>query len=169
LHFGKIKNMAVQKKTYTRAIAVIPSDNNDIPNPALQILSGVSNSSTSNFQLVGDIVFENLGIQPGDIVYNLTQQTAATVVLPPFSNLIDLNADIFTVGSCSFIIFAGTQNDASKGGCVIYSGTGGNFIADTLGNDQISLVGIPSGQIVPVQVKKVYATGIGSGNLVALW
>lgn len=163
--------MAVQKKTYTRAIAVIPSDNNDIPNPALQILSGVSNpGGSSPFFLVGSISFDNLGIQPGDIVYNLTGQSAATIISYPIGgNLLELNADIFTSIGESFIIYAGTQNDGSKGGCVIYSGTGGNFIADTLGGDQTSFVGIPSGQIVPVQVKKVYATGIGSGNLVALW
>lgn len=162
--------MAVQKKTYTRAIQVIPSDNNDIPNPALQILSGVSNASTSNFQFVANIVLDNLGIQPGDIIYNVTQQTSATIISYPIGgNILDLNADAFTTGGCSFIIFAGTQNDASKGGCVIYCGSGGNFIADTIGGDQASFSGITNGQIVPVQVRKVYATGIGSSNLVALW
>ena len=162
--------MAVQKKTYTRAIQVFPSDDANIPNPALQILSGVSNASTSNFQFVANIVLDNLGIQPGDIIYNITQQTSATIISYPIGgNILDLNADAFTTGACSFIIYAGTQNDGSKGGCVIYCGSGGGFTADTLGNDQISLSGLPSGQIVPVQVRKVYATGIGSSNLVALW
>jgi hypothetical protein len=163
--------MAVQKKTYTRAINVIPSDNNDIPNPALQLLSGQSFvGAPGSFLLETIINLELYGIKPGDIVYNTSQDLAATIVSYPIANVtIELNADIFTSAGLDFVIYAGTQNDASKGGCVIYSGSGGNFIADTLGGDQISFGGIPSGQIFPVQVKKVYLTGIGAGPLVALW
>lgn len=162
--------MAVQKKTYTRAIAVIPSDNADIPNPALQILSGISNAVPSSFQFVADIVLDNLGIQPGDIIYNISQQTSATITSYPIGgNILDLNADAFTAAACSFIIFAGTQNDASKGGCVIYCGGGGGFTADTVSGDQVVLSSLPNGQTVPIQVKKVYATGFSSSGLVALW
>lgn len=163
--------MATQNKTYTRAIAVIPSDDANIPNPAFQLLSGQSFAGApGSFILETIINLELYGIKPGDIIYNVSQQLAATVVSYPIANTtLELNADIFTSAGLDFIIFAGTQNDASQGGCVIYCGGGGGLTVDTKGMDQVALSSLPNGQIIPIQVKKVYATGLSTSGLVALW
>ena len=54
-------------------------------------------------------------------------------------------------------------------GCVLYIGTAGNIKVVTVGGDEVTFVGINTGAFIPVQVKKVFATGTTASNILALW
>ncbi len=54
-------------------------------------------------------------------------------------------------------------------GCLLYVGTAGNVKVETVGGDEVTLVGINTGAFIPVQVKKVFATGTTASNILALW
>ena len=54
-------------------------------------------------------------------------------------------------------------------GCVLYVGSTGNLKVETVGGDEVTLVNVNSGTFVPVQVKKVFATGTTVTNVIALW
>jgi len=54
-------------------------------------------------------------------------------------------------------------------GCLLYVGTAGNIKVETVGGDEVTLVGINTGAFIPVQVVKVFATGTTASNILALW
>ena len=58
---------------------------------------------------------------------------------------------------------------AGNNGCVLYCGVAGNIRVLTVGNDDVTLVGVNTGAFIPLQVKRVFATGTTSTNILALW
>ena len=58
--------------------------------------------------------------------------------------------------------------EGKNNGCVLYIGTGGNLDVETAGGDLITFTNVGSGQFLPVQVLKVFATSTAS-DIVALW
>jgi hypothetical protein len=138
------------------AVEVNKSDNANIPFPATVVV-GVSDSITAN-QLIatGSTDFVAAGVKIGDIVYNETEGTAATVldVLDP--QILLLNADIFQLvgGGEDFII-----------------GKSGNLKVTTIAGQTVTFVALPIG-FFPVQVKKVWGKNGDAGmadNIIALW
>jgi hypothetical protein len=63
------------------------------------------------------------------------------------------------------VVTGGTSNN----GCVLYVGGAGSIKVTTVGGDDVTFVGIVAGSFVPVQVRKVWATGTSATNIVALW
>jgi hypothetical protein len=59
-------------------------------------------------------------------------------------------------------------NGGQEVGCVLYVGTGGDLDVQTVGGDDVTFTGVPSGTFFPVQVRKVYATSVAS-DIIALW
>lgn len=54
----------------------------------------------------------------------------------------------------------------------LYIGTGGDLKVTTAGGSTVSFVGLPSGSILPVRIRRVFATGQPGAiatNIVALW
>ena len=61
-------------------------------------------------------------------------------------------------------ITGGTNN-----GCVLYVGGAGNLKVLTVGGDEVTLIAVPVGTFVPVNVLRVFSTGTTATNIVALW
>lgn len=59
-------------------------------------------------------------------------------------------------------------NNGDSSSCVLYIGTGGDLDVQTVGGDNVTFIGVPSGTFFPVHVKKVYATSVAS-DIIALW
>jgi len=53
--------------------------------------------------------------------------------------------------------------------CVLFIGGAGNLRVLTAGGDDVTFTGVLAGSFLPVQVKRVFATGTTATNIVALW
>jgi hypothetical protein len=161
--------MSVFKTTFSRALAVIKSDNADIPFPA-EVKSGTNTSAVTD-QLVdsaGDFI--NAGVKTGDIVYNTTDGLAATVVSVTSATVIVLNADIFAASAKAYIIYqASPQTTIGNQGCNLYIGGAGNVKVTTIGGDIVTFTAPTLGQVLPVQVIKLHSAGTSATLINALW
>jgi hypothetical protein len=153
-----------------RALKVLPSDNCDVPFPAT-IKSGTTTSSPGpNVLSDSSGLFITNNVRVGDIVYNTTDGTAATIVEVQTETILVLNANITAAIGKSYTIYqASSQTTIGNQGCVLYIGGAGNVTLTTNGGDAITLVGLNTGQFVPVQALKVAATGTTATNIIALW
>ena len=161
--------MSVFKSQFSRALAVIKSDNANIPFPA-EVKSGTNTSAVTD-QLVdsaGDFI--NAGVKTGDIVYNTTDGLAATVVSVTSATVIVLNADIFAASSKAYTIYqASPQTTIGNQGCNLYIGGAGNVKVTTIGGDIVTFTAPTLGQVLPVQVIKLHSTGTSATLVNALW
>ena len=85
-------------------------------------------------------------------MYQKLQAGRAAAVTP--SNTVDIPS-----------VSGGTSNN----GCVLYVGGAGDLTVDTVGGDAVTFVAVPAGSFIPVQVKRVYASGTSATSIVALW
>ncbi len=163
--------MSVFKTTFSRALAVIPSDNANVPYPA------PSASGTNTSVAVGALVdsaatFNTKNVKTGDIVYNTTDGTAATVLVVVSQTELLLNADIFTATAKAYVVYAASpQTSNGNPGCFLYVGGAGNVKVTTIGQDVVTFTAVPVGTVLPVQVVKVHGSGSGTtATLInALW
>jgi hypothetical protein len=161
--------MSVFKSQFSRALEVIRSDNADIPFPN-EIKSGTNTSAVTNQLVDSTGNFINLNVKTGDIVYNITDQTAATVVSVTSATVIVLNANIFAATAKSYIIYeASSQSTIGNRGCNLYIGGAGNVRVTTIGGDIVTFTATPVGQVLPVQVIKVHLAGTSATLIDALW
>lgn len=163
--------MATPKPQPTRAIAVIPSSINNIPNPALQIASGtvVDLIEGNIFVCDGTVDFTAIGLKAGDIVYVPGAPGAATV-----TGVVDANSFSFNVPhdplalpvpiNLPYNLYNGEDNNQ---GCVLYVGTGGSLVTITAGGDEAIYENVQAGTFIPVQTLAV--TGGLAENIIALW
>lgn len=155
--------MANQKLQVARALKVFKSNDADIPFPNISA-SGANGAIVANKLIDSSASFiGEVGV--GDIVYNTTTSTAATVVNVDSNTQLSLNADIFTVSAESYSVYKGGDNN----GCVLYIGGTGDVEVTTAGGDRVIFVEMLTGQFVPVQVLKVWATGTSATDILALW
>lgn len=161
--------MSVFKSQFSRALAVIKSDNADVPFPA-PVKSGTNTSAVTD-QLVDTAGnFINANVKTGDIVYNITDSLAATVVSVTSATVIVLNADIFADADKAYTIYqASPQTSNGNPGCNLYVGGAGNVKVTTIGGDIITFTATPVGQVLPVQVIKLHSTGTTATLVNALW
>lgn len=159
--------------TYSRALSVIKSENANIPYPAVA-QTGANTSIVAAFNLQdSNATFITNSIAAGDIVYNITDGTAAMVVSVAGQQSLFMNADIFpSVGGTgkNYIIYqASSQTTIGNYGCYLYVGGAGNVVVDTIGSDlSITFAAVPVGTILPVQVKKLRSATTAT-NIIALW
>ena len=153
--------MAYQKLQVGRALTVIASNSINIPNVAGPTVSGTTDGVTTN-KLVDSAASFTSNLL-GYIVYNTTDDTVATVTAVDDAGTLSLSADIMASGE-NYTIYADDNN-----GCVLYAGSGGNIRVLTVGGDDVTFVGLAPGAFVPVQVKRVFASGTGPSDIVALW
>lgn len=163
--------MSVFKSQFSRALRVIPTDNANVPFPA-ESASG-TNTSTVTASLVNSAANFNVSrVAAGDIVYNTTDGTAATVLSVVNATTLLLNADIFTATGKAYVVYqASPQNTIGNPGCFLYVGGAGNVRVTTIGQDILTFTAVPVGTILPVQVVKVHSVGSGTtATLInALW
>lgn len=161
--------MPTQKLQPSRALSVIKSDNAGIP--SINLVDSGTNTSITALRLVSSTAtFVTDNVQTGDIVYNITDGTAATVVSVVSQTELILNADIFLATSKSFQIYQQSpQTGLGNQGCVLYVGTSGNLTVTTSGNDIVTFINIQDGTFFPINVLKVFATGTTASNIIALW
>ena len=163
--------MSVFKSQFSRALEVIPTDNANVPYPA-PIGSGTNTSAVTNQLVNTSGNFINLNVRTGDIVYNTTDGTAATVVSVTSATVIVLNADIFAASGKTYTIYqASSQTTIGNYGCFLYIGGAGNVRVTTIGQDIITFTAVPLGTVLPVQVIKVHSLSSGTtATLInALW
>jgi hypothetical protein len=161
--------MSVQKIQANRALKVIPSDNCVVPMP-YAIETGRNTSVVANQLVDSTGTFVTLGVKVGDVIYNTTDGTAATVVNVINETSMTLNANIFAAINKDYIVYqASPESTLGNTGCVLYIGGAGNVNLSTTGNDIITFVGLNTGQFVPVQCLKVSATNTTATNIIALW
>ena len=157
--------MATQRLQVSRAIRVIPSNSVDIPNPAgLRISS--TNTSTSSSKLIDSAAtFITSQVQVGDIVYNTTDSTCATVTSIDSQTQLTLSANIFGSTSRAYSLYDKTAN---QGGCVFFTGGAGDVSVITEGGDSVTFAGAVAGQYHPVQVTRILATSTAT-LINAIW
>jgi hypothetical protein len=161
--------MSVFKSQFSRALAVIKSDNANIPFPA-PVKSGENTSAVENelVDTAGDFI--NAGVKTGDIVYNTTDSLAATVISVTDATTIVLNADIFAAAEKDYTIYqASPQTTIGNTGCNLYIGGAGNVKVTTIGGDIITFTAVSVGSVLPVQVIKLHSTDTTATLVNALW
>ena len=167
----------------SKALAVIASDSIPIPSPNAQQLVGVTSAATTSKLVAVGSDFSNVVI--GDIVYNTTDNTVATVTAIDSSTILSISADIFTSPE-NFIVFqAGPQFEQrieSSSGCVLYVGSSEatmdlakSFVdvkVKTVSGDIVTFSNFPVGDYLPLQILQLYATGTDAAedkNCLAIW
>ena len=161
--------MSVFKTTFSRALAVIPSDNAVVPSPYL-IHTGANTTVATNklITVTGDFIFDN--VKTGDVVYNISASTAATVVTVDSQTQLTLNANIFPTGGQTFRIYQQSpQTGLGNTGAFLFIGGAGNVAVTTIGGDDVIFNAVPVGTILAVQVLKVKATSTTATLINALW
>lgn len=154
--------MSTQKLQVGRALAVIPSSNTDIPFPERK-LSGAATGGSATTLVNAGATFITSGIKVGDIIYNTSANTTATVVGFNGETTLLTSGGAFVAGN-NYVIYQGGNNQ----GCVLYIGSGGTLAIETAGGDQVTLNTVTAGQFIPIQVLKVLPASTAS-NILALW
>lgn len=161
--------MGVQKLQANRALRIIPSNNAQIPFPAVAA-SGTNTSAVVNELVDTAATFITNNVKTGDIVYNTTDGSAATVVSVTSETVLVLNADIFLAAAKAYVVYqASPQTTIGNTGCWLYVGGLGNVNVVTIGNDTVLFNAVPAGSFLPVQVKQVLSTGTTATLINALW
>ena len=88
---------------------------------------------------------------------NLKLQTSRAAVVAP-----DDNKNIPFPGDAT------AAPDNAQWPCVLYVGTGGVLDIRTASGDDVSLINVPDGTFIPIQVIRVFTTSTAS-DIVALW
>jgi hypothetical protein len=160
--------MSVFKSQFSRALRIIPSNDANVPFPATNA-SG-TNTSTSVAALVDSAAtFVTNNVKTGDIVYNTTDESAATVLEVVSETSLLLNADIFLATGKEYTVYqASSQTTIGNAGCNIYTGSFGNVKVTTIGQDIVTFIALPAGTLLPVQVIKVHAETTAT-QINALW
>jgi hypothetical protein len=160
--------MSVFKSQFSRALRVIPSDNAVIPSPYI-VHAGVNTGVQTNklISITGNFITDN--VKTGDVVYDISAGTAATVVSVDSQTQITLNANIFTTGGQTFRIYQqSSQTGAGNTGCFLYVGGAGNVTVTTLGGDDVTFNAVPVGTVLPVQVLAIKSSTTAT-LINALW
>ena len=163
--------MSVFQSQYTRALKVIPSDNCNVPFPA-KISSGVTTSSSAAMLIDSEANFNQLGVKTGDIVYNNSNNFAATVLEVVNATTLLLNADIIPSSATLYTIYvASSQSTNGNQGCYLYIGADGNVEVTTIGGDRVTFNDLKGGTTLPVQVLQVHSfdSQTTSTSIIALW
>jgi len=165
------------------ALEIIASDTLPIPAPDVPVISGTTTAATTD-KLV-DVGADFSEVEVGDIVYNTTDNTSATVVAIDSSTILEVSADIFTSPE-AYTIFLGGPNGSSRinssDGCLLYVGSSEasqtvansyvNVKVQTVSGNDITFTGFPVGNYLPIQIMKLYTTGTTAAtanNCIAIW
>jgi len=172
--------MSSVKLNPTRALKVIPSDDCYVPTPFELIRGTVTASGGGGTLLTDSGVFffvDNSGggrefkVNVGDVVYNITQNIAATITRVVTNKQIECNATICLIGDEYIIYQSGQSTGLGNKGCLLYnarnSATGKDLEFETIAGDYVYLLEPPFG-LIPIQALKV-TSNTTLQDLYALW
>lgn len=80
-----------------------------------------------------------------------------------------LNAAVITPSNTTDLTLSGSTIDAGDTGACIYVGVGGNLVVTMIGGQTVTFLNVASGNFLPIQVKRVWATGTTATNLLSLY
>ena len=160
------------------ALSIIASDTIPIPHPDAVQITGTTTASTTDKLVDVGADFSNVIV--GDIVYNTTDNTIATVTVIDSTTILELSADIFTSTEVYIIFAAGPhfeQRIESSTGCLLYVGSSATDTAldvkvKTIAGSIVTFTQFPVGDYLPLQILQVYATGTDANadnNCIAIW
>jgi hypothetical protein len=157
--------MSTPKLQARRGLAIYPTDNALIPFPGTLKLTGTNTTGGTNelYNITGNWI--NNGVQVGDVVFNSTDLTYATIIAVPNAFQLKLNADIFSTFPKNYVIYG---SPAANAACALYVGTAGNLTVLTDGDDTVTFATVAAGTFLPILVKQVFGASSAS-NIVALW
>jgi hypothetical protein len=163
--------MSVFKTTFSRALEVFPSDNAVIPNPALFVSSGTTSSGDgeSTKLIDNEANFLTQKVYTGDVVCSGSQ--SATVVSVDSNIELTLNANITPLGGYDYTIYGmSSQAGIGQPGCCLYIGsTGGIVSVVTIGGDAVEFTAVPTGTVIPLQVREIKNIEGTADSIIALW
>jgi len=165
------------------ALEIIASDTLPIPASDVPVISGTTTAATTD-KLV-DVGADFSEVEIGDIVYNTTDNTSATVVAIDSSTILEVSADIFTSPE-AYTIFLGGPNGSSRinssDGCLLYVGSNDatmdveksyvDIKVQTTAGSDITFANFPVGNYLPIQILKLYTTGTDAASrnsCIAIW
>jgi hypothetical protein len=157
-----------QKLQALRALAVIPSDDANVPFPAV-IRSAYNTGLDTDALIDSNATFITSGVQAGDILYSKTDFTAATVVSVTSETRLELNANIFSGTLHEYVLYTGNTNTGSQTPCVFFVGVGGDVNVVTEAGDTVLFKKLQNGQFIPVSVTRILDTNTTAQFIVALW
>lgn len=159
----------------TRVLPVYLSDNADIPTPNLLISSTMTGKADGGAILVDAtnpfIVNDANTVNVGDVIYVDSFSVAATITEVISASQIRINDPIADIGIDYKIYQQSPITGTMNSGCFLFvgaCGAGKSVHCLTIGNDDVVFNNIPSGTILPIKIKKVFADTTGSAIL-AIW
>lgn len=167
------------------SIEVIASDTLPIPYPGLTTIAGSNGTTTANKLVDTNKTFITDGVSIGDIVYNTTDNTTATVTAVDSETILSLSSNIMASGE-TYIIYLGgpsqQQYPKSAEGCLLYIGSSEatmtvatSFVdvkVKTTAGSIVTFSNFPVGEYLPVQVLQLFSTGTDAAarnNSLAIW
>lgn len=154
--------MTYQKLQGSRALNVVPSDSINIPK-----VNSVATTGSATATVASKLVDSNQNfsskLKIGDIVYNNTDSTAATVTAIDSATQVSLSADIMASGESYTVYYA-----PELSGCALFVSGAGTVKLETPAGDIVTLTAI-AGSYLPIQAVKVFATGTSATGIVAIW
>ena len=174
--------MAYPKNTINvgSALEVIASDTIPIPTIGITPVSGTTTGTTTDKLVDSNANFILADLRVGDIVYNTTNNTVATVTSVDGETELLLSANIMATGQTYTIYLDNASN--SSDGCLLYVGSSQasltlansfvNIKVKTTAKDIVTFSNFPVGQYLPVQVLQLFYTGTdiaAINNCVAIW
>lgn len=84
-------------------------------------------------------------------------------------NLQAFNAQAVTPNNNADLVLSGATITGIDNGACLYIGTGGNITITTIGGQTVTLTNLADGVFVPIQVRRVFATGTTASNILALY
>jgi len=158
--------MAYQKLQVSRALAVIPSNTINIPNPAVLSISSTTTGASAGKLIDSSQDFISEKVKIGDIVYSGT--TAATVTAVDSATQLSVSTGIIL--GADYKLFS---NDTPNNGCVLYIGGAAAGVVDvevvTAAGDEVTFKSVSIGSFLPVQVIRLKAGTSGGADVLALW
>jgi len=166
-------------------IPVIASDTIPIPDPGLPQITGRTTGTTTDKLVDASENFLTNGVVVGDIIYNTTDGTVATITAIDSANVLSVSANVFATDE-DYTIFQGgplaSERIASSEGCLLYIGKSGtisnvgeeyvNVQVKTVAGNVIQFTNFIVGNYLPVQVLQVYETNTTAAvrdNTIGIW
>lgn len=161
--------MAIQNLQASSAIAVVPSDTIDIPNPAAVVASGTTTSAgtgpTDNL-IDTNATFTDGSVSIGNIVHDTRVGVIDTVAAIVDDNKLTLTNGTNIGSGSTYNIYDHT----AKAQPSLYVGVTGDVSVEMAGTGSaITYKGVPAGATLPINVTRVNSTNTTATDIVALF
>jgi hypothetical protein len=159
--------MAIQNLQASSAIAVVPSDTIDIPNPAAVVASGTTTGAGSD---PNDLIDTNATFTDGSVsIGNIVHDTRVGVI-DTVAAIVDDNNLTLTNGTIASGSTYNIYDHTAKAQPSLYVGVTGDVSVEMAGTgSSITYKGVPAGATLPINVTRVNSTNTTATDIVALF